>query len=384
MNQNSYSGAIQDELARCEQQLQSLAGKRVYVGLSGGVDSTVTAALVQRAGAQVTGVFIRGWYPEGMPCTWKEDRVDAMRAAARLGIPFITLDARDAYKKGVIDYLLEEYRAGRTPNPDIMCNRDVKFGAFYCMAREAGADYIATGHYAQVRSDALGNGTLVRGTDEAKDQSYFLWAVPQGVLAHVLFPIGSLTKPTVRAIAEQLQLPNATRADSQGICFLGSVDIASFLRSEFGEQPGEARDTDGELVGTHDGVLLHTIGSRIALTDAVPGPWYVIAKDIATNVITVSKQRTALHSATNAHEISEPAPISLISVNMLIAKNEYAHYVSQIVTAQYRYHGPLIEGKYDIATNSFIPTVALPEAIASGQSLVLYAGSQCLGGGIIA
>jgi len=182
-------------------------GKKIYVGLSGGVDSAVSAALLQQAGAQVTGVFIKGWYPPGMPCTWAAERRDAMLVAARLHIPFETCDARAEYKKEVIDYLLSEYRAGRTPNPDVMCNKEVKFGAFYRFAKAAGADAIAMGHY---RSGE-------------KDQSYFLWAVPKDILNATLFPVGKYAKEEVRALAKQFDLPVAEKKDSQGICFLGSV-----------------------------------------------------------------------------------------------------------------------------------------------------------------
>src|SRR3989344_734386 len=167
--------------------------KRVFVGLSGGVDSAVTAALLKEEGNEVVGVFIKGWYPPGMPCTWASERRDAMRVAASLGIPFHTLDASEEYKRGVIDYLLAEYRAGRTPNPDVMCNREVKFGAFHRFAREKGADLIATGHYARSIE-----GNLLRGVDEAKDQSYFLWAVPKEALVRSAFPLGSMHKSETR------------------------------------------------------------------------------------------------------------------------------------------------------------------------------------------
>src|SRR3989344_3929521 len=196
-------------------------GKKVFVGLSGGVDSAVAAALLKNAGARVTGVFIKGWYPPGLPCTWASERRDAMRVAARLRIPFATLDASEEYRKSVIDYLLAEYRAGRTPNPDVMCNREVKFGAFYRYAMEQGADSIAMGHY-------LGG---------EKDQSYFLWAVSKDILAKTLFPVGEMEKGEVRALAKHFNLPVAEKRDSQGICFLGSVSVKDFLKSEIGDNP---------------------------------------------------------------------------------------------------------------------------------------------------
>lgn len=340
----------------------NLASKRIFVGLSGGVDSAVTAALLKEQGALVTGVFIKGWYPPGMPCTWAEDRRDAMRVAARLQIPFHTLDASAEYKRGVIDYLLHEYKAGRTPNPDIMCNREVKFGAFYKFAIDHGADFIATGHYARIE-----NGVLKRGIDGAKDQSYFLWAVPKEALAQTVFPLGSLKKEGTRSLAQRFKLPNADRKDSQGICFLGSISIDEFLKNEFGSESGEATLEDGSVIGTHDGAILRTLGERVSLTDAPPGPWYVVAKDIEANRLVVS------------HEPRVQSPASAIALSEV---NLFADF-SGTCAAQYRYHGPIIAGAFDSDHASFIPSEPLPEALASGQSLVLYAGDTVLGGGII-
>jgi tRNA-specific 2-thiouridylase len=340
----------------------NLAGKKIFVGLSGGVDSAVTAALLQEAGAEVYGVFIKGWYPPELPCTWASDRRDAMRVAAHLGIPFHTLDASAEYKKSVIDYLIREYGAGRTPNPDIMCNRDVKFGAFYDFAKARGADGIATGHYA--RSE---DGTVRRGVDPDKDQSYFLWAISKEALGMTLFPLGGMRKNEVRALAERFNLPNATKKDSQGICFLGPVSMDDFLRAELPTAPGKAVDEAGNEVGTHEGVLLSTLGERIALANAVPGPWYVVRKDIPNNLLIVSKERNATVS-TNA--------FTLTDTNWFDASREGAQ-----VTAQYRYHGPMIEGKLE--RNSFKPCEPVTEPIAPGQSLVIYQGDEVLGGGII-
>lgn len=338
-----------------------MKGEKVFVGLSGGVDSAVTAALLKREGTQVIGVFIKGWYPPDLPCTWAEDRRDAMRVAAHLGIPFHTLDASAEYKKSVIDYLIAEYKAGRTPNPDIMCNRDVKFGAFYTFAKKHGADAIATGHYARAET-----GTLYRGVDSAKDQSYFLWAVPKEVLANVAFPLGNMRKDEVRMLAKRFDLPVADKKDSQGICFLGPVSMDDFLRNEFGETPGVAKDTEGKEVGRHDGVLLSTLGERVALKDATEGPWYVVGKDIPSNILTVS------------HERAQEVPLGGIS----LTHTNWLDDTSGEVTAQYRYHGPVIQGS--MQTNVFMPNEPLPEPAASGQSLVVYRDDECLGGGIIA
>jgi tRNA-specific 2-thiouridylase len=336
-----------------------MQGAQVFVGLSGGVDSAVTAALLARAGARVTGVFIKGWYPPGMPCTWAADRRDAMRVAAHLGIRFETLDASAEYKRGVIDYILAEYRAGRTPNPDVMCNREVKFGAFYRYLRDRGGDTLATGHYAESAA-----GRLYRGRDAAKDQSYFLWAVPHEALVRTLFPLGERVKEEVRAEAARLALPVASKRDSQGICFLGGITVADFLRAEFGEAPGHAIDREGREIGWHDGVLLYTLGERVPLRGA-PGPWYVRAKDVAANTLTVSRERAPEQPA---------APIAFSSANWL--GDPVA-----VSSAQCRYHGPEIPGC--IVSGAFRPDEPLPEPVTPGQSIVFYAGAELLGGGII-
>jgi tRNA-specific 2-thiouridylase len=343
--------------------MKQIAGKNVFVGLSGGVDSAVSAALLQNAGANVTGVFIKGWDPPGMPCSWAADRRDAMRVAAHLGIPFHTLDASAEYKKGVIDYLLSEYAAGRTPNPDIMCNREVKFGAFYQFAKKNGADYIATGHYAQTEK-----GSLLRGVDDSKDQSYFLWAIPQESLLHTLFPVGGMPKSEVRTLAEKFKLPVAAKRDSQGICFLGSISVDEFLRQELGTKEGTAVDESGEEVGAHDGAVLYTLGARISLQNAAPGPWYVVRKDLENNLLTVRHGDAELAAPSGS--------LTLREENWFDAK-----LLAGAVEAQYRYHGPRIAGRY--ANHAFIPNEPLREPVAAGQSLVLYVGNTCIGGGII-
>ena len=303
----------------------NIRGKKLFVGLSGGVDSAVSAALLQRAGAKVTGVFIKGWYPPEMPCAWAQERRDAMRVAARLQIPFLTLDASAEYKRSVIDYLLAEYRSGRTPNPDVMCNKEVKFGAFYRFAKEAGADAIAPRHY---RSGE-------------KDQSYFLWAVPKDILNTTLFPVGNMEKGEVRLLAKKYNLPVSEKKDSQGICFLGSVSVKEFLEREF---------------GTDNPALLYTIGQKV-------GGGYVIGKDVQKREITVSKTRVGGAREirfTDANWFSDPI---------------------QATEAQYRYRGPRIQGH--IEGDSFTNTSSLPDLPASGQSIVFYHNNELVGGGII-
>lgn len=300
-------------------------GKKIFVGLSGGVDSAVSVALLQRAGARVTGVFIKGWYPPDMSCTWAEERRDAMRVAARLHIPFRTLDASAEYKKGVIDYLISDYKAGRTPNPDVMCNREVKFGAFYRYAKNNGADAIATGHY------RFGE----------KDQSYFLWAVPKDILNATIFPVGNYEKEKVRALAKKFNLPVSEKKDSQGICFLGSVSVKEFLEKE---------------LGTDNPALLYTIGQR------APGG-YVVGKNVEKKEIKISKTRT-----------SSKREVLFTNANWF-DKSE------NVQKAQYRYRGQHIKGR--VEKDYFISDVSLPDAPAPGQSIVFYSGDEMVGGGII-
>ncbi|MBU2159252.1 tRNA 2-thiouridine(34) synthase MnmA [Patescibacteria group bacterium] len=344
--------------------MQDVRGKRIYVGLSGGVDSAVTAALLKEQGALVTGVFIKGWYPPGMPCTWAADRRDAMRVAARLGVPFKTLDASSEYKEGVIEYMLREYRQGRTPNPDVMCNREVKFKAFAQSAFSEGAEYIATGHYARSI-----DGSLHTGLDPAKDQSYFLWAVPKNVLQKTLFPLGETRKEDTRKLAKRFNLPNAAKKDSQGVCFLGNISMEDFLISEFGRNEGKALDENGVCIGTHQGALLYTLGSRIALESDTPGPWYVLKKDIEKNELVVSHSR---EQRTQTRKV------------LLLETNYFEHVLeNQEVEAQFRYHGPRITGTLKESGSVFIPSSAADAPLAPGQSLVLYTADRCIGGGII-
>lgn len=314
----------------------NVKGKKIFVGLSGGVDSAVSVALLVRAGGDVTGVFIKGWYPPEMPCTWAEERRDAMRVAARLRIQFLTLDASAEYKKSVIDYLIAEYRVGRTPNPDVMCNRDIKFGALYYFAKAQGADAIAMGHY---RSGE-------------KDQSYFLWAVPQDILNTTVFPVGNMKKSDVRALAKKFNLPVALKKDSQGVCFLGSISIEKFLKKEFGDD---------------NPALLYTIGQRVPRQE---GPWYVVGKDVKKKEIIVSKTRLPTQAGASA------------SREILFTDANWFTKSTEEVEAQYRYRSPRIRGR--VERDRFIATVSLPEIPAPGQSIVFYRNDELVGGGIIA
>ncbi len=340
--------------------------KKVFVGMSGGVDSSVSAALLKQAGYDVTGVFIKVWHPEWLPCEWKEERRDAMRVAAALDIPFLTFDLEAEYKKGVVDYMLDEYRHGRTPNPDVMCNKEIKFGSFFAKAREMGADFIATGHYAQNAFN-----TLVEGKDKNKDQSYFLWTIKKADMPYVLFPVGGLQKKDVRALAAKFKLPVAEKKDSQGICFIGKVDMKDFLSHYIDEKQGNVLNETGEIIGTHRGVWFYTVGERhgFTITEKTNNdkPYFVVSKNIEANTITVSHRNTTVLHVCNQVRLKDMNEISEIPQHVPL-------------TARYRYRQIPVECTVD-GNNVFF--IKAQEYIPTGQSLVIYKNETCLGGGII-
>jgi tRNA-specific 2-thiouridylase len=254
--------------------------------MSGGVDSSLSAALLKEQGYAVTGVYMKNWTRDlpGMVCPWAEDLADAKRVAVQLQIPFKVFDFETDYKRLVVDYMIEEYQRGRTPNPDVMCNQEVKFGLFLKAALSDGADKIATGHYAQIR-----DGFLARARDENKDQTYFLYRVTEEALAKTLFPIGHLTKPEVRKEAEKRGLLTAGRRDSQGICFVGNVGIREFLSQFVDTAPGDIIEKEtGRVLGRHDGAIFYTFGQRHGLDIGGGLPYYVVGKDMAKNQVYVS------------------------------------------------------------------------------------------------
>ena len=280
--------------------------KKVFVGLSGGVDSSVSALLLKKEGYEVTGVFIRVWQPsfakatDGKPdffsnCQAADDRLDAMRVCAKLGIPFIELDLEKEYKKEVVDYMIREYKAGKTPNPDVMCNRFIKFGGFYSWAMKDGADFVATGHYARIDHDT---NTLMTANDTNKDQSYFLWQIKKEQLPHILFPVGGMKKPDVRKLAKKHGLITADKKDSQGLCLVGKIDMKDFLRHYITEKPGKVLNEKGNVLGTHTGAFLYTIGERVGNLGASQGdhqkPYYVTAKNNAKNKTKADEQLEAI------------------------------------------------------------------------------------------
>ena len=348
--------------------------------MSGGVDSSVAALLLQRAGEPIAGLFMQNWADDGSgECRAEDDRRDAVAVCGRLGIPIHFRDFSQQYWDGVFRHFLDEYAAGRTPNPDVLCNREVKFKHFLDAARELGADYIATGHYA--RTDEVdGRHRLLRGVDRNKDQSYFLHQLGQAQLAATRFPVGELPKPEVRHLAAEAGFATAAKKDSTGICFIGERDFRSFLAQYLPMQPGEIRDPDGVLLGQHDGVFFHTIGQRGGLhIGGVKGreaaPWYVVGKDVASNTLTIDQG------------VDSPY---LMSMRLL---SEPAHWIADAppvhafaCTAQTRYRQPDEACHVEVRDDGrLLITFEAPQrAVTPGQSVVLYLGDECLGGAVIA
>lgn len=343
--------------------------KNVYVGMSGGVDSSVTAALLKEQGYNVTGVYMKNWSKDlpGFSCPWKEDFQDAKRVAVQLGIDFKMYDFETEYRQSVVDYMVTGYQAGITPNPDIMCNQEVKFKLFLDVALKDGADMIATGHYARIV-----DGQLLAGEDNNKDQSYFLYRVTESALHKSLMPIGEMEKPAVRAMAKKLGLATADKKDSQGICFVGKVGIKDFLLTELGEQPhGAIVDAAGRTIGQHDGALFYTIGQRHGLDVGGGFPYYVVGKDMAKNEVYVT---TDLQD-----ERLWRRHLNLTSVHWINAMPPTGRY--QVRT---RYRAPLVDCEL-LFEGDAVRLVLADEvrAITPGQSAVLYDGQRVLGGGIV-
>jgi tRNA-specific 2-thiouridylase len=342
----------------------------VFVGLSGGVDSSVSAAILKDQGYEVVGVFIKVWQPDFIECAWREERRDAMRVCAKLGIPFLTFDLEKTYKKEVADYMIAEYKAGRTPNPDVMCNKEVKFGAFLKKTLSMGADYVATGHYAQNI-----NTILMKGADPAKDQAYFLWTLKKDQLKHILFPVGHLKKTEVRKLAEKYGLHTFEKKDSQGICFLGKLDMKDFLKHYIKEKKGSVLSEEGKVIGEHNGATFLTLGERHGFTitkkTSHDRPYYVVAKNIKKNTITVSQDKNlALENSSSA--------LNLENTNWMIKPDS-----KKIYQAQIRYHGEFLPCRIKINANKAKITFKSPQLVSPGQSIVVYDKNICLGGGVI-
>lgn len=336
---------------------------KVFVGMSGGVDSSVAAALLKRAGFHVAGVHMKCWSEKlSLQCTATDDERMARLAASHLGIPFYVWNFVEEYKKRVVDYFVEGYKSGITPNPDVMCNKEIKFGLFFEKARALGADYVATGHYARIR-----DGKIFEGIDKEKDQSYFLGFIAPAILSKVLFPVGNYTKSQVRAMARKFGLPNAERKDSQGICFVGEVEVVNFLKAYLPPQKGVIKDKEGNVLGEHEGAWYYTIGQRHGLGLA-GGPWFVIAKDMRKNVLFVSKDERDLESkeATvgNINWFSRPE-------KELLARIRYRQAPAKAQLHEGR------AGEWKLLFDH-------PQrAITPGQIAALYQGDQLLAAGVI-
>lgn len=344
--------------------------KNVYVGVSGGVDSSLTAALLVEQGYNVTGVYMKNWTQDlpGMKCPWADDLADAKRVAVRLGINFKVFDFEAEYKQKVVDYMIDEYRLGRTPNPDIMCNQEVKFKLFLEAALEDGADLIATGHYARVE-----HGVLKTAQDANKDQTYFLYRATKGALLKTLFPLGNYTKPEVRAMAKERGLVTAGKKDSQGICFVGKIGIKEFLSQYVETIPGEIIDTStGKVLGYHEGAIFYTLGQRHGLELGGGLPYYVANKDMDKNEVYVT---TDLDEARLWKK-----QLNLQTVHWI---NDPPREGSYRVRVRHR---AAFELAYLSYTTDGICLMLEQEqrAVAPGQSIVVYAGDVVLGGGILA
>jgi tRNA-specific 2-thiouridylase len=360
--------------------IQENKNTRVMIGMSGGVDSAVAALLLKQQGYDVVGVFMKNWEEkdENGVCTSTEDYIDVQRVCDTIDIPYYSVNFVKEYWDRVFTYFLDEYKKGRTPNPDVMCNKEIKFKAFLDFGMKIGAKYLATGHYAQI--DCVdGTYRMLRGVDNNKDQTYFLNTLGQHELSKAMFPIGHLTKPHVRALAEEYHLPNAKKKDSTGICFIGERNFKAFLSNYLPYQPGKMMTLDGIVKGKHDGLMYYTLGQRKGLgiggsDDGSGEPWFVVAKDLKKNILYVGQgaNHPSLFSngltATDLHWVSRKQPANAFHC-----------------TAKFRYR-QADQGVSVALTDNNTCTVMFDKpqkAITPGQAVVFYDGDVCLGGGII-
>ena len=368
---------------------QNKSTQKVLIGLSGGVDSSVAAALLVKEGYDVTGAYMKQWSDSeeiSGVCSWKEDRRDALRVAAKLGIPMLTLDFEKEYKDWVMNYMFGEYEQGRTPNPDVMCNKYIKFGAWLTHAKEQGFDYLATGHYCAI-TEKDGEYHLTKAKDENKDQTYFLHQVGQEELRHMMFPLGGYTKKEVREMAASFDLPTANRPESMGICFVGEVPMKEFLEQKISHKPGNIIGPDKHVLGEHDGLTFYTIGQRkigttasavtetSKETEATPAPikpLYVVEKDFGKNELHVGyEDDPRLHkkevTLTDIHFIGRQSPALPLQCKV-----------------RTRHRQPLQEAVLTQKKDLYLLTFKNKQrALTPGQFAVFYNDTECLGGGVI-
>lgn len=340
---------------------------KVFLGMSGGVDSAVSAYLLQQQGHEVIGVYMKNWSKNlpGMKCPWAEDLADAKRVAVRLGIDFRVFDFESEYKQKVVDYMLAEYQKGNTPNPDIMCNQEIKFKLFAETAFEQGAEAIATGHYARCEGRQL-----LKARDENKDQTYFLYRITEDVIERTIFPVGDMLKPEVKALAEKISLAVAHKPESMGVCFVGEANMRDFLGEFIETKPGEIRELETDkVVGTHDGSIYYTLGQRHGLNLKDGLPYYVVRKDIPANIVYVSRNLNSLSLWKKE--------IALKDVVLRGGDD------GRNIEARIRHRAPLVAADYDTATSK-LTFAEEQKSLTPGQSVVFYRGDVCIGGGIIA
>lgn len=346
--------------------------QKIFVGLSGGVDSAVTATLLHYAGYDVTGIFMQNWSADFAGCcNLERDVSDARAVAHQLGIPFYVWNFEKEYREKVLEYFFAEYEAGRTPNPDVMCNREIKFKIFLERALQLGADKVATGHYARITEDVNGF-KLLKGIDPSKDQSYFLCRLGQHELSHALFPLGAMFKSEVRRKALEYKLPNAEKKDSQGICFVGQIDIREFLKTRIQTNPGPIVNTDGKVLGQHEGLAFYTIGQRREIGNLVGGPYYVVAKNQDLNQLIVS---------------SDPFDKLLWRSSCLLSDLTWVNQPLQLpidIEVVIRYHHEPVKAHLSYQDQVYkLDFTKAERAVTPGQLAVFFDGDELLGSAVI-